>query len=246
MTVRHFTRYRSVRFGVETLDAGIVLPRHRHAAGYATVVLAGSFEEASFAGRFVAVPGDVLLHGAFDCHANRAMTHRALQILRLPWTDNLLEGRFRVRDPDALVILAERDADDAMAQLHSDLIRVPAADLHWTERLAQALRTDPVVRLDAWAETENLAPETVSRGFHRTFGVAPKVFRLESRARRAWNSILLTSAPLTAIALELGFADLPHLTRSVAALTGAAPSYWRLNGAASGLAHQVRSSWRSS
>jgi anti-sigma factor ChrR (cupin superfamily) len=46
---------------VETLDAGIVLPRHRHAAGYATVVLAGSFEEASFAGRFVAVPGDVLL-----------------------------------------------------------------------------------------------------------------------------------------------------------------------------------------
>jgi anti-sigma factor ChrR (cupin superfamily) len=49
MTVRHFTRYRSVRFGVETLDAGIVLPRHRHAGGYATVVLAGSFEEASFA-----------------------------------------------------------------------------------------------------------------------------------------------------------------------------------------------------
>jgi hypothetical protein len=48
------------------------------------------------------------------------------------------------------------------------------------------------------------------------------------------------------VALELGFSDLPHLTRSVAALTGAAPSYWRLNGAASGLARQVRSSWRSS
>jgi AraC-like DNA-binding protein len=174
------------------------------------------------------------------------MTHRALQILRLPWTDNLLEGRFRVRDPDALAILAERDADEAMARLRNDLMRVPAADLHWTERLAEALHKDPVVRLEAWAESQDLAPETVSRGFHHAFGVAPRVFRLESRARRAWNSILLTSAPLTAIAFELGFSDLPHLTRSVAALTGAAPSYWRRNGAAIGPARQVRSSWRSS
>jgi anti-sigma factor ChrR (cupin superfamily) len=56
VATRQRTRYRSVRFGVETLQAGLVLPRHRHAAGYATVVLAGSFEEASFAGRFVAEP----------------------------------------------------------------------------------------------------------------------------------------------------------------------------------------------
>jgi AraC-like DNA-binding protein len=151
-----------------------------------------------------------------------------------------------VRDPDALAILAERDADEAMARLRNDLMRVSAADLHWTERLAEALHQDPVVRLEAWAESEDLAPETVSRGFHHAFGVAPRVFRLESRARRAWNSILLTSAPLTAIAFELGFSDLPHLTRSVAALTGAAPSYWRRNGAAIGPARQVRSSWRSS
>jgi hypothetical protein len=130
MAIHQSTRYRSVQFGVETLEAGLVLPRHRHAAGYATVVLAGSFEEASFAGRFAAVPGDVLLHGAFDCHANRAMTRRAPQIVRLPWCDNLMEGLFFVRDPDALAILAERDPVEAMTRLRSELIQMSAQELH--------------------------------------------------------------------------------------------------------------------
>jgi AraC-like DNA-binding protein len=240
-TERH-TRYRLVRFGVETLEAGLVLPRHRHAAGYATVVLAGSFEEASFAGRFVASPGDVLLHGAFDCHANWPMTRRALKILRLPWCDNLLEGRFRVRDPDALAMLAERDAVEAMVQLRADLIQIPAQKLHWTERLAEALRMQTFTRLETWAESERLAPETVSRGFHRAFGVPPKVFRMESRARRAWNLLLHSSAALTDIAYELGFSDLAHLSRTIEALTGAPPSDWRLRGIADGLARQVHSS----
>ena len=235
-------RYRTIRFGVETLDAGLVLPRHRHAAGYATVVLAGSFEEASFAGRFVAGPGDVLLHGAFDCHANRALSRRALQIVRLPWFNNLLEGRFRVRDPDALAMLAEHDPIKAMTQLQNDLIQFPAQELHWTDRLAQALRAERVTRLDSWAESEHLSPETISRGFHRAFGVTPKVFRIESRARRAWNLLLRSPSPLTSIAHEQGFSDHAHLSRAIAALTGAPPTYWRRHGVSAGLAGQVHSS----
>src|SRR4029077_9930318 len=108
--------------------------------GYATVVLAGSFEEASFAGRFLAGPGDVLLHGAFDCHANRLSSRHSLQIVRLPWSDNMLEGRYRVRDPDALPILAERDPFEATQQLRANLLQIKAVDLHWTGRLAEGLR----------------------------------------------------------------------------------------------------------
>jgi AraC-like DNA-binding protein len=236
-------RYRTVHFGVETLNAGLMLlPRHRHAAGYATVVLAGSFEEAGFAGRFVTSPGDVLLHGAFDCHANRPLSRRAAQILRLPWLNNSLEGRFRIEDPDRLAILAERDPIDAMTQLQSDLIEFPVQELHWTERLAQALRVERVPRLDSWAESEHLAAETISRGFHRAFGVPPQVFRIESRARRAWNLLLRSSLPLTSIAHELGFADQAHLSRAIAALTGAPPTYWRRHGVSDGLARQMHSS----
>ncbi len=234
-------RFRTIRYGVENLTARHALPRHRHAAGYATVVLAGSFEEASFAGRFLAGPGDVLLHGAFDCHANRLSSRHSLQIVRLPWSDNMLEGRYRVRDPDALAILAERDPFEATQQLRANLLQIKAVDLHWTERLAEGLRAQSVVCLETWADSERLAPETVSRGFHRAFGVTPKAFRIESRARRAWNLLLRSPAPLTEIAHQLGFADLAHLSRSVAALTGAPPSYWRASGFAATAASTIAS-----
>src|SRR5215467_5895373 len=169
-------RYWVVDFGVETLNCLGELPRHRHTAGYATVVLAGSFEEAGFAGRSVVSPGDVLLHASFDCHAYWRVSRRAPQILRLPWLDNSLEGRFRIADPDKLAILVERDVSAAMIELQNDLVSFPPQELHWTERLAQALRCEKVPRLESWAESENLAPETISRGFHRAFGVTPKVF----------------------------------------------------------------------
>jgi AraC-like DNA-binding protein len=227
MTVEQRTRFRMIGFGVETLAAGQVVPRHRHAAGYATIVLAGSFEEASFAGRSIAGPGDVLLHGAFDCHANWITSRCSLKILRLPWCDNRLEGRFRVRDPDVLARLVERDLLEAMDQLSANLVQIGTAEFHWTERLASALRVQTFTCLETWADSERLAPETVSRGFRRAFGVTPKVFRIESRARRAWNLLLHSSSPLTEIAHQMGFADLAHLSRNIAALTGAPPSYWR-------------------
>src|SRR5580704_3619437 len=162
-------RYRSIRFGVETLDPGPIVPRHRHIAGYATVVLRGAFEEASFAGRFAARPGDVLLHGAFDCHGNRMTTRRPMQILRLPWTDNSLEGHFQVPDVDLLARLAEQDLGEAVETLRNVLRPRSATDSHWTERLAQTLRTEKHVRLEVWAESQGLTPETVSRGFYNAF-----------------------------------------------------------------------------
>ena len=221
-------RFRVTRYGVEDFCSALILPRHRHAAGYATIVLAGSFGEASFAGRFVARPGDVLLHGAFDCHANWIANRTSLKILRLPWCDNLLEGRFHARDPDALAMLAERDPIEAMQRLRADLLPIGAQELHWTERLAHALRVQTSTCLETWADSEQLAPETLSRGFHRAFGVTPKVFRIESRARRAWNLLLRSSSPLTEIAHQMGFADHAHLSRAIGDLTGAPPSYWRM------------------
>jgi AraC-like DNA-binding protein len=229
-------RYWAIHFGTEGLAADQVVARHRHTVGYATVVLAGEFEEAGFAGRFDARPGDVLLHGAFDCHAYRGQ-NRSVQILRLPWQDNLLEGHFRIRDPDELALLAERDVTEAMSQLRLNLIPVPTQELHWTERLAVTLRATPLTHLEAWAESERLSPETVSRGFRRAFDVTPKLFRIENRARRAWNRLLNCSLTLTEIAHEQGFSDLAHLSRAIRDLTGKPPTYWRRLCAPEGIVH---------
>lgn len=109
--------FRSVVWGVETLPTGLSMPRHHHDEGYATVVLAGLIHEAGFAGRMSAQPGDVLLRGRFDCHLDRAGSRRTLQILRLPWRHDSIEGLYRVTDPDALVRLCEIDPQAAAAQL---------------------------------------------------------------------------------------------------------------------------------
>ena len=217
--------YRATRTGVEMAPKGD-LPRHHHRDGYATIVLSGSFIEASFSGRSETAPGDVLLHGRFDCHANTARSTRA-QILRLPWTNDALEGHFRVRDPDALARLAESDPTAASLQLAAMLEPAPAAPAHWTESLAEHLSHDDGQSLGSWAEKSSLSPESLSRGFRRVFGVSPQLFRLQARTRRAWRAIVSCSASLTSIAHAHGFADLAHMSRSVTAFTSLSPMAWR-------------------
>ena len=72
-----------------------------------------------------------------------------------------------------------------------------------------------------------LAAESVSRGFRRAYGVSPRRYRLEVRARRALGLIEDGRQGLAAIAQDCGFADQPHLTRTLSAITGRTPGRWR-------------------
>ena len=225
MSAKPCYEFRSVVPGVETLN-GLSMPRHHHDDGYATIVLAGSFTEVSFAGRMHAEPGHALLHGRFDCHLDRSSTRR-FQILRLPWRLDMMEGQFAVQDPDALARLAEIDPERASVQLHRELRAIPARDRYWVDDLADDLRAGSNVQLQAWAERRGLRPDTVSYVFHREFGVYPKRFRLECRTRLAWREIVTTACSLTDIAFKSGFSDLAHLSRSIHILTGRPPRDWR-------------------
>jgi hypothetical protein len=59
MSAQHRYEFRSVVAGVETLPCGASMPRHHHNEGYATILLAGSVTEVSFAGRMYAEAGQV-------------------------------------------------------------------------------------------------------------------------------------------------------------------------------------------
>lgn len=207
---------------------GVSMPRHHHREGYATVVLSGSLTEVSFAGRSCAEAGQVLLHGRFDCHLDRASSKRPLQILRLPWRHDAVEGRFRVTDPDALARLAETDPNCAATVLHESLHTVAPHDRYWVDDLAGVLRDGPRLRLADWAETRGLRPDTVSTVFGREFGVSPKRFRMECHTRLAWREVMRSTTSLTDIAHKLAFSDLAHLSRSIHALTGRSPRDWRV------------------
>lgn len=226
--------FRKVRWGVDALPARVPIPRHRHFEGYANIILSGSFTEASFAGRFRVQAGEVLLHGGFDCHSNTNVCQHGLTILRLPWRREAVEGHLRVRDPDILVRLAERDPWEAMLALELSLEQGPVEQPDWPALLAADLAADPTLRLKDWAAAHALRVETVSRGFQRTFGVTPKLYRLEMRARQAWREIVGSPHSLTGIAHTHGFSDLAHMSRSVRHFTGRSPSAWRSHSAVLG------------
>jgi AraC-like DNA-binding protein len=147
-------------------------------------------------------------------------------------------GRVEV---DLVARLAERDPRESMVALAENLRVVKAPMQHWTGTLASALQSTPSLSLRRWAAEAGMRPEALSRGFHRDFGVSPKQFRLEARARRAWLEILRSPRTLTTIAQDFGFSDLAHLSRSVRSLTGYPPSAWRSRGPDSPLT-QFRSS----
>jgi AraC-like DNA-binding protein len=184
----------------------------------------------------------VLLHGSFDCHLDVARSSGPLQILRLPWRTGVVEGKFRVRDPDSLVRLAEADIELAAAQLHHELLSPPCREPEWIDELASALSGDCGFRLQEWADRRGLRGDVLSRVFRREFGVSAQRFRLESRTRLAWRQVLGSARSLTEIALQEGFSDLAHMSRSIHVFTGRSPSAWRLGRWSGEVCPQLRSS----
>jgi AraC-like DNA-binding protein len=223
--------FRGITPGIETLPSSFSLPRHRHLQAYATVVLAGTFEESGYAGRIRAAAGDVLIHPALDCHANQ-MISAGVKIIRLKWTDHGgTGGLYRVQDVDAIARAAEKDVDEAGVIL-DNVLRQRRADPpgkrnDWPDLLASVLTRNASTGIGAWAEENGLAPETVSRGFTAAYGVAPALYRAELRTRTAWLRITRSSDSLCTIAAETGFADQAHMTRWIHRITGAPPATWR-------------------
>jgi AraC-like DNA-binding protein len=203
-------------------------PRHRHRTGYVALLLAGGYEEVGDCGRFHVGAGDVLFHRRFDAHLNRFASAGAdtLNFDVDGWSGAGLDFG-HVNDPDRIMRVAERDPREARDLLLATVAPRVTGVKDWPDALAAGIRQEPNLSLTLWAAAHDLAPATVSRGFRRVFGIPPVAFRAQMRARHAWHAIQHTTKPLSAIAAENGFADQAHMTRSVAALTGATPSAWR-------------------
>ena len=227
------SRFREIRPGIETLHCNFSLPRHRHLRAYATVVLAGSFEESGYNGRIHATAGDVLIHPALDCHGNQ-IVFAGVKLIRLEWADNNgIGGLYHLDDVDGLAKAAEKDVIEATHLLRLAL-REKGLPAHgkrndWPDLLLADLAKNAATEIGVWAEGNGLARETVSRGFVAAYGIAPSVIRAELRARSAWFRITKGSERLCKIAAETGFADQAHMTRWIHRITGAPPGVWRRN-----------------
>jgi AraC-like DNA-binding protein len=203
------------------------LERHRHVTGYVAVVVAGGYVEAGDAGRFRLSAGSVVFHRPFESHADQFGTTGA-RVLNLPLPAAAPDVPVAMlRDLDAVVRTAERDAWAAAHQVAASLASATAGQDDWPDLLAAALRDEPSLGLAEWADAMGLAAETVARGFRRAYGVSPKRYRAEARALKAWRTLPRSTLPLSQLALDLGFTDQAHMTREVVALTGRTPAALR-------------------
>ena len=203
------------------------MDRHRHGCGYAAVVLEGGYAEAGDRGRFRVGPGQILIHGPWESHMD-VVALAGARVLNLPVICDAGFGLGRVKDPDTLARAAERNPADAAALLNQlmEPLLAPAGD--WPDELAFALRGNPGLELEFWADAAGLRPETISRGFRKAFGVSPRRYRAEQRALAAVRALRGRDDPPAALAAELGFADQAHMSRSVSALTGLTPGRLRI------------------
>lgn len=230
------SRFRQITPGIETLLCNVSLPRHRHLRAYATVVLAGSFEESGYNGRIHATAGDVLIHPALDCHGNQLVS-AGVKLIRLDWPDaSGIGGLYHLDDLDEVARTAEKDVIEAMhllkAALRERCAPSPGQKNDWPDLLLVDLAKNPSMQIGVWAEINGLARETVSRGFAAAYEAAPSILRAELRARSAWLRITRGSECLCGIATDTGFADQAHMTRWIQRITGVSPAVWRRNASA--------------
>lgn len=198
------------------------------------MVLAGGYVEAGDTGRHRVEAGDVLLHAAWESHLDR-FDGRGAEVLVLAVDDGVLPRvTGRAADPDAVARLAERDRAAAAALLLSTLGPTVERAADWPDLLARDLRRDTALCLAAWAEAHGLHAGSISRGFRQVFGLTPAAYRLAQRTGCAIRTIRGSTQPLSLIALDCGFADQAHMSRSIRRVAGATPARLRLPDAGRG------------
>lgn len=193
-----------------------------------TLVLGGRYVEAGDHGRFKVEPGDVLVHGEFSSHADWIDARHDVETCNFE-LDQVpqLEPICWAPNVDDVAKLSKSDPQAAIASLLQSVRPKVSAPADWPEIIAKAIRDDPAKPVRHWCNSLGLAPSTVSRGFRRAFGVSAAHYRATARARLSYQALVQSDVPLVDIAEQFRFSDQAHFTRSIRALTGASPSYWR-------------------
>lgn len=139
---------------------------------------------------------------------------------------HLAFGRDRPLEP----LIAESLAAEAMAESHE-----PIRSGRRPKWVAQALELvtesrAPALSLRDVAREVGIHPVYLSRAFRTHVGVGLAETRRWARVRHAITA-LAQGQPIAQVALDCGFADQSHLTRSVRTVSGLTPARWRALGA---------------
>lgn len=167
---------------------------------------------------------------AHDAGARAEFAHNSLPPLR-ELSRSAARARMAMTRPDMMEEVAFEMIGAAM-KLGGRTRRGHSAAVHHHGRMTEVLRymaahaSEPhkVVGL---ARMAKLSPYHFLRSFKAATGVTPHQWLLRARLRDAAQKLADTNAPVTNIALDVGFEDLSNFTRSFRAEFGASPREFR-------------------
>lgn len=100
----------------------------------------------------------------------------------------------------------------------------------WQLRIAKEYLADNYsneICLGTLAERTGLSRSRLTRGFKAATGMAPYAWMMQVRVQRAQDLLSRNGQPIADIALQLGFADQSHFTKTFKRLAGVTPREWQ-------------------
>jgi AraC family transcriptional regulator len=233
---------------------GEVLPPHCHEQPYLFVMVAGAFREHASRHDYLCTRGWLVLNEAGEPHRDEVLEHGAEGLnIELPpdWLPTTRDASARcepllyrfagpavtavgalllaMRVHDCLRTFAVQEAVTCLL----DSLRRPAAGRgcapRWLDRVEQAVRSQYRygLCLRTVATMAGVHPAHVCREFRRKFGCTMTQYTARLRADDAFTRLIGSTEPLATIAMETGFADQAHLTRTIQHLYGTTPARLR-------------------
>src|SRR5260370_15752666 len=99
--------------------------------------------------------------------------------------------------------------------LQPDVCSVPTSLRRIADQVREALSDQPNLNLQEVADLLGLSIYYVSRAFRSATGLTVSQYRLSVRAKLAMDRMESGESNLAALAIECGFSDQPHMTRTL-------------------------------
>lgn len=217
--------------------------QHTHAT--IAIVVSGSFQYRTAAGRAVMTPGSLLVGSPghyFECGHEHAVGDRCISFQYEPGVYFSESGRVPpIRSISALTsaVLAARSGS-ASVSWEELAVALAGQTAHASDRVTHDAesRVTRVVRLldhepsadtslGHLADTAHLSPYHFLRTFQKVTGVTPHQYVLRMRLRRAAIRLVTEPVKVIDVALECGFRDVSNFNRTFRAEFGVSPRAYR-------------------
>ena len=236
-TVRHeYVDARGFRVSAVTFAPGKRLPRHSHPQGCIAVVVEGVVDKAFARVSNTAGQGSVITMPPEEPHMDTfGRVGARLVVVESPADEEVALERDWACLLIATKIARELESPDPFTPLAVEGLALELAAAArrlggsaapaWLERASElALGLASVSEIAAELEVD---PRLLARAFHERYGASIGQYVRNARLDWAASRLVHGDEPLAALALEAGFADQSHFTRSFKRRTGLPPGKYR-------------------